>query len=115
MARRGNSSRARPGARSEQVESKLGARHITFKFVAELPVADIRDAEGNQVRRIDRRAPKELVARYAEQMKAGAVFPAIVVNDRLELVDGNTRRGAAERIGLPVIAAYVCEDLSALE
>jgi ParB-like chromosome segregation protein Spo0J len=66
------------------------------------------------VRLSERRAPAATVARYAEQMKAGAVFPAIVVNDRYELVDGNMRWAAASRTGRATIAAYVCSGLSAL-
>jgi ParB-like chromosome segregation protein Spo0J len=56
-----------------------------------------------------------MVDRYVEQMKAGAVFPAIVVNERYELIDGNTRWVAARRNKHKTIAAYVCSGLSALE
>src|SRR5688500_8084811 len=80
---------------SQQVETKLEARHIEFVFEPNLPITNIREVEGNQVRLSEHRAPREMVARYAQQMSAGATFPAIVVNDRLELVDGNTRLAAA--------------------
>jgi ParB-like chromosome segregation protein Spo0J len=100
---------------SSEVERKLEARHIEFVFEPNLRVDAIRDAEGNQVRLSEHRAPKEMVDRYAEQMKAGANFPAIVVNDRWELVDGNTRRLAMLKNGQNVIPAYICSDLSALE
>src|SRR5205823_3856296 len=76
---------------SNQVEERLRARHIPFSFEPNLPVDEIGITEGQQVRLIRHRAPPEMVARYAQQMKAGAVFPAIVVNDRRELIDGNTR------------------------
>jgi hypothetical protein len=56
-----------------------------------------------------------MVGRYAEQMRAGAVFPAIVVNGRSELIDGNTRRAAALRNKKEFIAAYICSDLSAMQ
>jgi hypothetical protein len=102
-------------AASTQIESKLLARHIGFTFEPNLEIDRIRDIEGNQVRLIANRAPKAMVDRYAEQMKAGAVFPAIVVNDCNELVDGNTRWVAARRNGRKSIAAYVCSDLSALQ
>ena len=100
---------------SPHVETRLGARHVNFTFEPNLRVDAIRDAEGNQVRQIEHRAPKEMVARYAEQMKRGAVFPAIVVNDRHELIDGNTRTAAARRNGRETIAAYICHDVSALQ
>lgn len=100
---------------SKQVEARLVARHIDFEFEPNLRIDEIRDVEGNQVRLSAHRAPKEMVKRFAEQMKAGAIFPAIVVNDRGELVDGNTRRMAALKNGHETIAAYICSDLSALQ
>jgi len=100
---------------SSQIESKLAARHVSFVFEPNLRIDEIRDVEGNQVRLIEHRAPKAMVDRYAEQMKGGAVFPAIVVNDRRELVDGNTRWMAAQRNNRETVAAYVCSDLSALQ
>ncbi|HET6505621.1 MAG TPA: hypothetical protein VFG42_02420 [Baekduia sp.] len=100
---------------SPQIESRLEARHIEFAFEPNLRVDAIRDVEGNQVRLTEHRAPKDMVDRYAEQMKRGAVFPAIVVNDQHELIDGNTRTAAARRNDRETIAAYVCRGVSALE
>lgn len=111
-AQRGRS--ANPST-SAQTESKLLARHIHFVFEPNLDVSVIRDVEGNQVRLTEHRAPRATVDRYAEQMRAGAIFPAIVVNDRHEIVDGNTRWMAALRNKRETIAAYVCHGLSALE
>lgn len=107
-------SEARHPARSPQTEERLTARHVSFVFEPNLPLAQLRDVEGNQVRRSEHRGPEEMVERFAEQMKNGAVFPAIVVNDRRELVDGNTRGAAAKRIRRSTIPAYVCTDLTAL-
>ena len=100
---------------SAQTESKLDARHVRFVFEPNLDIKQIRDVEGNQVRLSEHRAPKAMVDRYAEQMKAGAVFPAIVVNDRYEIVDGNSRWTASQRNKRETIAAYICSDLSALQ
>jgi hypothetical protein len=102
-------------AASNQVEDRLRARHIDFTFEPNLLLDSIVVTEGHQVRLIERRAPADMVLRYAQQMKAGAVFPAIVVNDRGELIDGNTRRLASIKAGRDVIAAYICAGLSALE
>ena len=95
---------------SRHVEHVLTARNIPFYFEPNLRIDDIRDADGNQVRLTAHRAPKEMVARFAEQMRAGAVFPAIVVNESLEMVDGNTRRLASHKNGRKTLAAYVCWD-----
>ncbi|MGH8574233.1 MAG: ParB N-terminal domain-containing protein, partial [Gammaproteobacteria bacterium] len=100
---------------STHPESKIAARHVQFEFEPNLDISEIRDVEGNQVRLSEHRAPKAIVDRYAEQMKAGAIFPAIVVNDRHEIVDGNSRWMAARRNKRETIAAYVCYDLSALQ
>lgn len=102
-------------AKSTQTESKLSARHIDFTFEPNLYIDQIRDVEGNQVRLSRHRAPKDTVKRYAQQMKGGAIFPAIVVNDRHEIVDGNTRWMAARRNKRETISAYVCLNLSALD
>jgi hypothetical protein len=100
---------------SAQVERKLAARHIDFVFEPNLDLNKIRDVEGNQVRFIAHRAPKATVARYAEQMRSGAAFPAIVVNERYEIIDGNTRWMAVQRNKVATIAAYVYTGLSALQ
>ena len=100
---------------STQTESRLAARHIDFEFEPNLDVNVVRDVEGNQVRLTEHRAPRATVDRYAEQMRAGAIFPAIVVNDRHEIVDGNSRWMAAKRNRKETVAAYVCQGLSALE
>lgn len=102
-------------AASAQTETKLAARHVHFAFEPNLDIKQIRDVEGNQVRLSEHRAPKATVDRYAEQMRAGATFPAIVINDRHEIVDGNSRWMACQRNKRETIAAYVCSDLSALQ
>jgi hypothetical protein len=99
-----------------RLEDVLGVPRVQHPL--DLLIDEISDVEGNQVRVSEHRAPKAMVRRYAEQMKAGAVFPAIVVHDRRELVDGNTRRMAAVRNGLErleTIPAYICSDLSELQ
>jgi len=100
---------------SLEIEARLEARHIGFTFEPNLRIDHIRDVEGNQVRLLEHRAPKHMVTRYAEQMRRGAVFPAIVVNDKYELIDGNTRWTAARRNGRTTMSAYVCHDISALQ
>lgn len=102
-------------ATSEQIEAKVIARQIDYVFEPNLSIDAVRDVEGNQVRVGEHRAPKDMVERYAEQMKRGAVFPAIVVNERHEMIDGNTRRAAAAKNRHTAIAAYVCSGMTALE
>ena len=100
---------------SAPTENKLAARHVHYEFEPNLDITKIRDVEGIQVRLSEHRAPKATVDRYSQQMKSGATFPAIVVNDRYEIVDGNSRWIAAQRNRRETIAAYVCSDLSALQ
>lgn len=115
MARDAKDYVARHPASSVQIEERLAARHIDYRFEPNLSIDEIVDAEGHQVRLIEHRAPSEMVTRYAQQMKAGAVFPAIVVNERGELIDGNTRRRAALKAGHSTIPAYICRDLTSLQ
>jgi len=100
---------------SQQIEQMLKARSIDFDFEPNVQIAEIRDAEGNQVRLTEHRAPKEQVEKYAVAMKHGATFPAIVLNDRLERIDGNTRLEARIKNGDETIAAYICHGLTPLE
>jgi hypothetical protein len=115
MTRQVTDSGARHAASSVQIEERLGARHIDFRFEPNYSLEEIVDSEGNQVRLIEHRAPTEMVGRYAQQMKAGATFPAIVLNERGELIDGNTRRRAAIKAGRSTIPAYICHALTPLQ
>ena len=109
-----NSRTAHP-AMSQQIEAKLAERKIDYDFEPNVRIEDIRDVEGNQVRRIEHRAPKERVERYATAMQHGAQFPAILLNDRMERIDGNTRLEAAKKSGLDTIPAYICHGVTTLE
>jgi len=109
-----NSRTAHPAV-SQQVEQMLLARSIEFDFEANVQISEIRDAEGNQVRLVENRAPKDQVAKYAIAMKHGAIFPAVVLNDRLERIDGNTRLEARIKNGDTTTPAYICHGLTPLE
>jgi len=109
-----NSRTAHPAV-SQQVEQMLKARSIDFDFEPNVQISEIRDAEGNQVRLTEHRAPKDQVAKYAVAMKHGATFPAIVLNDRLERIDGNTRLEACIKNGEETVPAYICHGLTPLE
>src|SRR5437868_6957528 len=100
---------------SQQIEQMLTARNIDYEFEPNVRLSDIRDAEGNQVRHSEHRAPKDQVAKYATAMKHGAAFPAIVLNSARELIDGNTRRAAALKNGNDTFAAYVIHGTTPLE
>jgi hypothetical protein len=109
-----NSRTAHPAV-SQQIEQMLKARSIEFDFEANVQISEIRDAEGNQVRLTEHRAPKDQVAKYAVAMKHGATFPAIVLNDRLERIDGNPRLEARIKNGDDTIPAYICHGLTQLD
>lgn len=109
-----NSRTAHPAV-SQQIEQMLKARTIDFDFEPNVQIAEIRETEGNQVRLTEHRAPKDQVAKYAVAMKHGATFPAIVLNDRLERIDGNTRLEAWIKNGDETVAAYICHGLTPLE
>ena len=102
-------------ARSPQTEAMLKARSIDFEFEANLAVVDVREADGYQVRLTQNRAPKEQVTKYATAMKHGATFPAIVLNENMELIDGNTRLQGRLRNGGDTIAAYILFGVTALD
>lgn len=107
-------SRTQHPATSQQIEQMLISRKIDFDFQPNVRIEEIRVAEGYQVRRIEHRAPKDQVAKYATAMSHGATFPAIVLNDLMERIDGNTRLEAAIKNGHETIAAYICHGLTPL-
>jgi transposase-like protein len=115
MARASKDGVVQHDAKQRQTEQMLDRRNITYTFEANLPLDQLRDAEGNQVRLTEHRAPKERVEAYATAMAEGAVFPAIVVNDRHEIIDGNTRWGAKAKNGDATIAAYICHGVNPLD
>lgn len=102
-------------ARSPQVEGILKSRGIDFEFEPNFAIAEIREAEGVQVRLLEHRAPKGQVAKYATAMKHGATFPAIMLNEAFEKIDGNTRLEAKRKNGAETIAAYIVYGVSALD
>jgi hypothetical protein len=109
------SARTTHPARSPQIEAMLKDRSIAFEFEANMAVADIREADGYQVRLTQNRAPKEQVAKYATAMKHGATFPAVILNENNELIDGNTRLAAKRKTGGDTIAAYILFGVTALD
>lgn len=114
MASTRNSRTAHP-AMSQQIEQMLKARSIDYDFEPNVRIAEISNADGYQVRLVQHRAPKDQVAKYSVAMKNGANFPAIVLNDRLERIDGNTRLEARTKNGDETIAAYICNGLTPLQ
>lgn len=109
-----NSRTAHPAV-SQQIEQMLRARSIEFDFEPNVQISEIRDVEGNQVRLREHRATKDQVAKYSVAMKHGAQFPAIVLNDRLERIDGNTRLEAHIKNSDTTVPAYICHGLTPLE
>jgi len=106
---------AHHSASSARTETILEERHIGYSFEPNLALDAIQTPEGHQVRLIEHRAPTDLVNTYAVQMQQGAVFPAIVVTNSFEMIDGNTRLAAAIKCRARSIPAYVCAAMTALE
>jgi len=93
--------------RNPAVETLLLRAGIPYEFVPNFKVEDIVLNEGVQVRLGVHRAPKTTVIEYAAQMKAGVPFPGVVLTERYELVDGNTRKAACEQNGTVFFPAYI--------
>jgi ParB-like chromosome segregation protein Spo0J len=93
--------------RSLQIEAKIADWRLPFEFIEEYAVDSVTiDAEA-QVRAGIHIAPRERVDEYAAQMRNGAKFPPIVVNERRALLDGNTRLAAARRVKRATLPTYV--------
>jgi hypothetical protein len=103
-------------AASQVTERILMARRVSYSFEPNLALANLRvwgydgscDASSSRV-------PEHTVNHYAEQMRRGAVFPAIATTDQFEVFDGIARYAAAVKNGDATIAAYVCFGVSPQE
>lgn len=94
--------------RDLRIEGLLREWNIDYTFEPELPLAKLDvEYDESQVRRIEHRAPQANVNEYATQMRAGAVFPPLVATHNRRMIDGNTRKGAAEMIGLDTFPVYL--------
>jgi ParB-like chromosome segregation protein Spo0J len=94
--------------RDLRVEGLLRDWNIPFEFEAELPLSKLdSEYDDSQVRTIEHRAPRETVDEYAIQMRAGAIFPPLVATHNRRLIDGNTRKAAAEAVGIEDFPVYL--------
>lgn len=98
-----------PQALGGQFEATFRSLGIPFELVDEFDIADITMNPAVQVRQSDI-APIRRVHRYEEQMRAGAVFPPMVLRKHDKaLIDGNTRMAAYNRMGRAVTPVYLVE------
>src|SRR4051794_16288523 len=96
--------------RNSELETELDRQGIRYKRIAAFPLSHIRVLEQAQVRSEGERAPKDMVERYTAHMRAGAVFPPLVLHESPEattVVDGHTRMKAAQNERRPTFPAYV--------
>ena len=97
-----------------QVEVLLQEWGVKFEYVAEFPIKDIRDdLPATQVRVEEELADPRTVAEFVTQVKAGAVFPPLVLWDNggqsKSLTDGNTRKAAYRQLKWQLAPAFVCK------
>lgn len=98
--------------RDQRFEALFTRWKLTFEFVEDLSLDDdLHVVDEAQVRSLENIALPERVDQYSLQMKAGAVFPPIVVAAELRgvndvMIDGNTRVFAARRTGRDTYPAY---------
>lgn len=101
----------RPSA-DPKVESILQEFNLRYELLEAVELSTIADEPAQQARAIVHRAIPENVEKYYEQMKAGAQFPPIVLREPRILLDGNTRRAAASKLGMQYFPAYVVHDIT---
>lgn len=97
-------------ARNPKTERWLDQLGVTWTFDPDLPLHHIDQAASlaNQVRHIALDA--EVVDRYADDMRQGDTFPAVIVtphDDAVALLGGNHRHAGAVKANRATLAAYV--------
>lgn len=92
------------------LEAKLIEWGLPYTVNLEFPIVDINQDPAAQVRGAANIAPKDRVEEYQMQMRAGAVFPPILVRSPGNImIDGNTRVAAAKRVGRRTIPAILVD------
>jgi ParB-like chromosome segregation protein Spo0J len=92
-----------------QIEAKLRDWLLTYEYVAEFPLSDIRVVDWTQVREAQHIADKDTLAEFRTQMTQGAVYPPIILMDPDVLVDGNHRVSAAKSLHRKTFPAFVVQ------
>lgn len=108
--------------RDNRAETWLNQMGVQWSYAESIPLASINEgaSRNNQGRLSDRLHP-DVVSLYAESMKNGAQFPAILVAETKAqgrvIVSGNHRVAAAQEIGRSDFDAYLitCDDIAVLE
>jgi ParB-like chromosome segregation protein Spo0J len=90
-----------------QIEAKLRDWLLTYEYVAEFALDEIRVERWTQVRTAEHVADKDTLAEFRTQMTQGAVYPPIVVMEPNVLVDGNHRVAAAKGLRRKTFPAFV--------
>ena len=92
-----------------QIEAKLRDWNVTYKYVADFPLDEVRNVDWTQVRDATHHggADKETLAEFGTQMMQGAIYPPIVIMEPDVLVDGNHRVGAARSLRRKTFPAFI--------
>lgn len=89
------------------IEAKLQEWNIQYTYNPQLALDSLDVIEVAQVRSAEHRVNADQVEEYRQHMLAGAVFPPIVVMEPNMLIDGNTRRAAAQKAKIKTLPAFV--------
>lgn len=92
-----------------QIEAKLRDWNLTYEYVEEFPVAEIRAEAWAQVREEAHIADKETLAEFRTQMAQGATYPPIVLMHPDVLVDGNHRVATAKALRRKTFPAFIVQ------
>lgn len=96
---------ATPRTAGLMVEAKLREWNLSYEYVEDFPVKDVRSVDWTQVRSGGNVFDGDTVGEFRTHMAHGAVFPPIVLMDNV-LVDGNHRFAAAKGLKRKTIAAF---------
>lgn len=100
--------------RNPDIEQWLDSHQITYKYVDDLDLSSIDQRGSGALQVRDELVDPDVVDTYAADMKAGAVFPPLVVNRRarstkVTLIGGNQRTAAAHKAGRTTLPAYIID------
>jgi hypothetical protein len=95
-----------PRIRGIAIEAKLIEWNIPYTYDPAMPLAEISVLQAAQTRSEEHMVDQDQVEEFAEQMRNGAIFPPVLLQNERLLLDGNTRTGAARKNRLKTFPAY---------
>lgn len=91
------------------IEAKLVEWGIRYEYDPAVAIAGLEKVQQAQVRALEHQHDQDTIDQYATFMRAGVVFPPLVLLRENIILDGNTRIAAAKQARVATLPAFKCD------